>query len=205
MALDAYLNNVQHEPIVVSASLTAVLNRYYVNVASSTYTDPTPVQGEGFIVFVRNGTATVGGTAYTTTGTLIYRYYHSGAWANTSIDLTTKQDILVSGTNIKTINSTSLLGSGDISVTAPTTTVWGIYRSGQYLSLPYASLSSSTGFSINLIRAFPLATEDSVTFSALRVEVTTAVGGGLARVQIVQASPAHYLLMLGLLTAQQQD
>ncbi len=32
--------------------------------------------------------------------------------------LATKQDILVSGTNIKTINSTSLLGSGDIAISA---------------------------------------------------------------------------------------
>ena len=32
------------------------------------------------------------------------------------IDLTTKQDTLVSGTNIKTINGTSLLGSGDITI-----------------------------------------------------------------------------------------
>ena len=32
------------------------------------------------------------------------------------IDLSTKQDVLVSGTNIKTINGTSLLGSGDITI-----------------------------------------------------------------------------------------
>ena len=37
-------------------------------------------------------------------------------------DLSGKQDLLVSGTNIKTINSTSLLGSGDIAITgAPPT------------------------------------------------------------------------------------
>lgn len=35
--------------------------------------------------------------------------------------LGSKQDTLVSGTNIKTINNTSLLGSGDISVQAPLT------------------------------------------------------------------------------------
>jgi hypothetical protein len=35
-----------------------------------------------------------------------------------------KQDALVSGTNIKTINSTSILGSGDITIAAPT-----IYKS----------------------------------------------------------------------------
>jgi hypothetical protein len=31
---------------------------------------------------VRNGTATVGGTAYSVAGTVIRRVYHSGAWAN---------------------------------------------------------------------------------------------------------------------------
>lgn len=79
--MDINLNNVQHEPIVVSGSLTAVLNRYYIQVASATYTDPiTPVEGEGFIVFVRNGTATIGGVAYPVGG-LVFRYYHSGSWA----------------------------------------------------------------------------------------------------------------------------
>lgn len=68
--------------IVVSANTTAVLGRFYISVATAIYTDPTPAPGKGFTVFVRNGTATVGGTAYATAGTLIYRYYHSGAWAN---------------------------------------------------------------------------------------------------------------------------
>jgi len=82
MAVDINLNNVQQEPIVVSASQTAALNKYYINVASATYTDPTPTEGKGFTVFVRNGTATVGGSAYAVVGTVIYRVYHSGAWAN---------------------------------------------------------------------------------------------------------------------------
>lgn len=85
MALTVNLNNVQHNPIVVSASLTTALNRYYVNTASATYTDPTPAQGEGFIVFVRNGTATIGGTGYSVAGTIVFRYYHSGSWANYSL------------------------------------------------------------------------------------------------------------------------
>lgn len=34
-----------------------------------------------------------------------------------NVMLATKQDKLVSGTNIKTINSQSLLGAGDISIT----------------------------------------------------------------------------------------
>ncbi len=70
------------EWIVVSSSRTAAIDAQYSNVASATYTDPTPVEGKGFIVLVRNGTATVGGTGYSTAGTLVYRIFHSGAWAN---------------------------------------------------------------------------------------------------------------------------
>lgn len=64
----------------VTGSLTAAIDKYYINTASATYTDPTGVQGKGFIVLVRAGTATIGGTAYTTG--IIYRYYNSGAWSN---------------------------------------------------------------------------------------------------------------------------
>ena len=66
--------------VLVTGNITAANDKNYVQTASATYTDPTPSQGHGYIVFVRNGTATVGGTAYATQGTLIYRYYHSGAW-----------------------------------------------------------------------------------------------------------------------------
>jgi hypothetical protein len=45
-----------------------------------TVTDPTPAQGKGFRVLVRNGTATVGGVAYSASRMLL-RYYHSGAWS----------------------------------------------------------------------------------------------------------------------------
>lgn len=39
--------------------------------------------------------------------------------------LTTKQDTLISGTNIKTINGNSLLGSGDITISGGGTSAWG--------------------------------------------------------------------------------
>ena len=67
---------------VNAASKTAELNTFYVNVATSTYTDPSPSEGRGFTVFVRNATATVGGTGYSTAGTVIRRIYHSGSWSN---------------------------------------------------------------------------------------------------------------------------
>jgi hypothetical protein len=67
---------------VVSSNTTAVLDGQYHTVASATYTDPSPSEGKGFIVLVRNGTATVGGTGYSTAGTIVHRVYHSGSWAN---------------------------------------------------------------------------------------------------------------------------
>lgn len=68
---------------VKSASFTAANLGNYIVVASSTVTDPTPPsEGAAFVVFVRNGTATVGGTGYSTAGTVVRRVYHSGAWAS---------------------------------------------------------------------------------------------------------------------------
>ena len=54
-----------------------------------------------------------------------------------------KQDTLVSGTNIKTINSTSLLGAGDITITQPTKTSDLTNDSGFITNTDYAT--SSTG------------------------------------------------------------
>ena len=68
---------------VKSASFTASNDTQYTAVATLTVTDPSPVEGKGFEVFLRNGTATIGGTAYTRSGTTIRRLYHSGAWTNT--------------------------------------------------------------------------------------------------------------------------
>jgi hypothetical protein len=67
---------------LVNASLTASNSTQYIVVASATFTDPSPVQGKGFKVYVRNGTATVGGVAYSVAGSVIWRVFHSGAWAN---------------------------------------------------------------------------------------------------------------------------
>jgi hypothetical protein len=68
--------------IVVSSNTTAVNDAVYTVVASATFTDPTPVEGKGFTVFIRNGTGTVGGTGYSVAGTKITRIFHSGSWAN---------------------------------------------------------------------------------------------------------------------------
>lgn len=65
----------------VTGNLTAAINTQYINTANATYTDPSPVQAKGFKVYIRNGTATIGGVGYSTAGSIVWRVYHSGAWA----------------------------------------------------------------------------------------------------------------------------
>lgn len=115
--LNTYFSNIyQTLREIVNGSISAVNDKNYIVVSSSTFTDPTPVEGKGYTVFVRNGTATIGGIGYSTAGRLYYRIYHSGAWATYDLGLGSKQDTLVSGTNIKTVNGNSLLGSGDLTI-----------------------------------------------------------------------------------------
>ena len=77
-----YLDGNTWGSVLVNASLTAVLSTQYVVVASATFTDPiTPAEGKGFQVYVRNGTATIGGVGYSVVGSVIWRVFHSGSWA----------------------------------------------------------------------------------------------------------------------------
>ncbi len=97
-------NGKQDKRIVVSASQTAVLDEAYTLVATATFTDPTPVEGKGFSVLIRNGTATIGGTNYSTVGTTIWRLFHSGSWATyvltnqTQLDLKQENLLIASAT-----------------------------------------------------------------------------------------------------------
>lgn len=72
----------QGVPEVKSGNFTASNNGFYVTTATCTVTDPTPAEGQGFSVVIRNSTTTIGGTAYATAGVLVRRIYHSGAWAS---------------------------------------------------------------------------------------------------------------------------
>jgi hypothetical protein len=81
MSLEINLTNVQSKAVVVSNNQTAVNDANYTVVANSTFTDPSPVEGKGYRVFVRNGTATINAVAYTV-GTSILRLFHSGSWVS---------------------------------------------------------------------------------------------------------------------------
>lgn len=94
-----------------------------------------------------------------------------------------KQAALVSGTNIKTVNSTSLLGSGNI------TTPIGIHAplipaSGGFINplmVTYQALAT-TIYSANLLRCFPFIPMKSFTIVSYSVNVTAAVAASNMRV-----------------------
>lgn len=95
---DQDLSSLQDKRIVVSTNTTAVNDGAYTLVASAIFTDPTPADGKGYSVLIRNGTATIGAVAYSTVGTLIWRLFHSGSWATyvltNQTQLDAKQDSL---------------------------------------------------------------------------------------------------------------
>jgi hypothetical protein len=76
------IGKLQLSPIRVVGSVTALNGATYYNESTATYTDPPPLSGQGFIVIVGGGTATIGGVGYTS-GNLIYRFYQGGAWSST--------------------------------------------------------------------------------------------------------------------------
>lgn len=76
-----YPSNYQKVSVEKTGNFTAETHGRYNITATATVTDPTPAQGMEYICFVRNGTATIGGTAYAA-GTNVLRSYHSGSWAN---------------------------------------------------------------------------------------------------------------------------
>ena len=107
---------------VANGSLTAANDTFYVCVSSSTFTDPTPTEGEGYAVLVRNGTATIGGTGYSSAGTIIRRTFHSGAWAsyvylNTTQLASTYQPLDSDLTTIAAANNGSVLAATTASFT----------------------------------------------------------------------------------------
>jgi hypothetical protein len=100
------VSGLQSKPVVVSSNITAQNDTVYHVVANATFTDPSPVEGRGYVVFVRNGTATIGGVGYTL-GRFIWRIFHSGGWNNFEwIDAVRNSNLFVPQT--RTINGKAL-------------------------------------------------------------------------------------------------
>jgi hypothetical protein len=102
--------------------------------------------------------------------------------------LDSKQDDLVSGTNIKTINGNSVLGGGDLIISG------GLQ--GIHALVPLASGQSTTssisGFALtnnlagvaNRIVTYPFIPNRTITSSSLYLNITTAVASSNARILI---------------------
>ena len=91
-AWSAFGGGSSYSRTVINGNTTAANDTDYTLVSSSTITDPSPVEGKGYSVLLRNGTATIGGTAYSTVGQLLWRVYHSGAWATYQLTTQTQLD-----------------------------------------------------------------------------------------------------------------
>lgn len=99
-----------------------------------------------------------------------------------------KQDALVSGVSIKTINGSSVLGSGDLVVGGGGGGTHVIVKpqTGNQVSALIAPTNS--GFNVGAIgfrmQAFPFYPASSFTCSSLTLNVTTLIAGGIARILI---------------------
>ena len=111
LAFMAYVNN--------ATTPTEVEFQYYRSVSTHTASQ----QGDQVYVYKLNKTngwsvTTREASVKVVAGTGLSGTYSNGTMTLTAPHDTTKQDTLVSGTNIKTINNESLLGSGNITVSA---------------------------------------------------------------------------------------
>jgi len=73
------LNDTANIVVVDTATYTPQNNDVLHTVVTTTITDPTPVEGKGYVVKVVNGTSTIGGVNYVE-GNIITRFFHSGSW-----------------------------------------------------------------------------------------------------------------------------
>lgn len=78
------LQGFQNTPIVVNSSITAQNDRVYHVIANATFTDPSGVEGKGYVVLLINGTATIGGSGISTAYIIVYRLFSSGVWQTRS-------------------------------------------------------------------------------------------------------------------------
>lgn len=109
-------------------------------------------------------------------------------------ELDDKQDTLVSGTNIKTINGTSVLGSGDLAISgggggAPATQILTEPRSGIYYSIAqgFSSNITTIGSGQLLLTAFTPGYDFQINAIAF-AQITSALAGGLIKVVIYSNS-----------------
>jgi hypothetical protein len=144
---------------LVSTSLTASNNTQYIVVASATFTDPSPLEGKGFNVYIRNGTATIGGVAYSSVGSVVWRVFHSGAWATytetPNITITTSANITTDNLDVNSLsqNGRNVMinnGASAINLTVETTSTANFCAS--YTKLGSAAITFTQGSGTTLVQ-----------------------------------------------------
>jgi hypothetical protein len=97
------------------------------------------------------------------------------------------QDTLVSGTNIKTINGSSVLGSGDLTISGGASGIHALLKltTGQQTSPAVtATTMNSTALIANRLISLPFIPNQTFTCSNLYINAGTTVVGGLGRILI---------------------
>jgi hypothetical protein len=94
------------------------------------------------------------------------------------------QPTLVSGTNIKTVNGNSLLGSGNLTIGSGIHCLMPPFSGKSYIPMiTYASLTPSA-ITSNLIRLIPFIPARDITISSTSLNVTSLVAGVNARILV---------------------
>lgn len=111
---------------------------------------------------------------------------------NLQNDLKTKQDLLVSGTNIKTVNNNSLLGSGNISIATPDHYKNSVTHSGSGF---VESVSTNDNGHVTAVTRRSLTTSDIPSLDASKItsgtiSIDRLPAGALERLYIVETESA---------------
>jgi hypothetical protein len=179
----------------------AIKARYEANANTNAYTDAEKTKLAGIATAATaNATdaqlrdrATHTGTqaASTITGTKTSSFISDFASAVAAL-ITGKQDTLVSGTSIKTVNGTSLLGSGDVSVAGGSPNLDGYTQMAPASGLFVANSANATAFSTaaqvaDRMVIAPFVAAYSMTIDQLGVSVSTLLAGANAKCVIYAA------------------
>ena len=111
-------------------------------------------------------------------------------WVNTK--LATKQDTLVSGTNIKTVGGVSLLGSGDVPVSTTSSSSVSVLFVGNSLTpVAYLGKQIVSGTNFAFLCHSTLVTEEPVV-SMQVVVINQDLEGNATLTNIVTVDPADF-------------
>ena len=104
-------------------------------------------------------------------------------------DLSGKQATLVSGTNLKTVNGSTLLGSGDLIVSGGSSLAINPgYRTNYYYSAFPCIAPGVLSLANNRIHYIPFQVTESVTFTRIGINVTTLQAASVVRLGIYNSS-----------------